>query len=44
MEEVVPTMARRRGSDAVQSEGELDPTECVRRRCKKNSSFPFYTA
>jgi len=39
MEEVVPKMARRRGSDAGQSRrrGESDPAESVRRRCMKNS-------
>jgi len=37
MEEVVPKMARRRGSDGGQSKS--DPAECVRRRCMKNSPY-----
>jgi len=37
MEEVVPKMVRRRGSDAGQSRrSELDLAEGVRRHCKKN--------
>jgi len=37
--EVVPKMARRRGSDAGKSGGELDPTVHERRRCKREQDF-----
>jgi len=38
MEEVVPKMARRRGSDQdSQGGGESDPAEGFRKRCMKNS-------
>jgi len=41
MDEVVPKMALRRGSDAGNTEeGEPDPADDVHRRCKKNS--PVY--
>jgi len=36
MEEAVPKMARRKGSDVGQPR-RLDPAEGVRRRCKKKS-------
>jgi len=40
MEEVVPNMARRRGSRMRDSQGgESDPAEGVRMRCMKNSPF-----
>jgi len=43
MEEVLPKMTRRRGSDADNPGGELDPAADVRRRCRNSPSVSSCT-